>query len=115
MMAAVAVAALVSLVASNSDRHDGITDKRVVIPIASIVAAIYGLGAMRRPLLFLTPLILVWIATPQVDHPRPDLINVSTIGCFLGWIIGAPAGWIYRHLTKAGKFLPAALETSESE
>jgi len=70
MMVAVAVAALVSLVASNSYRHDGITDKRVVIPVASVVAAVYGLGAMRRPLMFLLPLLAVWIATPQVDHPR---------------------------------------------
>jgi hypothetical protein len=98
MMVAVAVAALVSLVTSNSYRHDGITDKRVVIPVASVVAAVYGLGAMRRPLMFLLPLLAVWIATPQVDHPRPDVINVSAGGCFVGWIIGASAGWMSRRL-----------------
>jgi hypothetical protein len=76
MMLAVVVVALVSLVASNPDRHDGITDKRVVIPVASSAAAVYGIGAMRRPVLFLMPLLAVWIATPQVDHPTTDVINV---------------------------------------
>ena len=47
-MVAVAAAALVSLVASNPYRHGGITDKRVVISVASAVAAVYGIGAMRR-------------------------------------------------------------------
>ncbi len=115
MMVAVAVAALVSLVASNPDRHDGIDDKRVVIPIASAVAAAYGIGAMRRPVLFLMPLLAVWIATPQVDHPTRDVINVSAGGCFLGWIIGGPAGWISRHLARAGNSLPIALEPPEPE
>ena len=110
IMAVVAVAALVSLVASNPYRHDGITDKRIIIPVASVVAAVYGLGAMRRPLLFLLPLLAVWIATPQVDHPTIDVINVSAGGCFLGWMIGAPAGWISRFLTRASKSLPVALE-----
>jgi hypothetical protein len=100
-MTAVAVTALVTLVASNPYRHRGITDRRVVIPVASAVAAGYGLGAMRRPVVFLLPLLAVWIATPQVDHPTPDIINVSAGGCFLGWIIGAPAGWISRHFARA--------------
>jgi hypothetical protein len=94
MMVAVVVAALVSLVVSNPDRHGGITDKRVVVPIASVVAAAYGLGAMRRPLMFLMPLLAAWLFTPHVDHPSPDVINVSAAGCFVGWIIGAPIGWI---------------------
>jgi hypothetical protein len=55
---------------------------------------------MRRPLLFLAPLIAVWIITPQVDHPTQDVINVSASGCFLGWIIGAPTGWISRRLAR---------------
>ena len=93
LMAAVAVAALFSLFASNADRHDGITDKRVVIPVASVVAAVYGLGAMRRPLVFLAPLIAVWIA-PQVDHPTQDVINVS--GQAVSWVGSSgllPAGF----------------------
>jgi hypothetical protein len=99
IMAWVAVAALVSLAATNPDRHDGITDRRVVVPVASVVAAVYGVGAMRRPLAFLWPLVAVWIATPRVDHPHPDVVNLSAGGCFLGWIIGAPAGWISRRFT----------------
>jgi hypothetical protein len=101
-MVAVTVAALVSLVASNPYRHDGITDKRVVIPVASVVAAVYGVGAMRRPLVFLLPLLIVWIATPGVDHPHPDVINISAAGCYLAWIIGASAGWMSRHVTARG-------------
>ena len=107
-MAAVAVAALVSLVASNAERPDGITDERVVLPVASVVAALYGLGAMRRPLRFLAPLLAVWIITPQVDHRKSVVINLSAEGCFLGWFIGAPTGWISRRITRASHSLPAA-------
>jgi hypothetical protein len=80
IMAAVAAAALVSLVASNAERPGGITDKCVVLPVASVVAALCGLEAMRRPLRFLALLLAVWIITPQVDHPKPDVINLSAGG-----------------------------------
>jgi hypothetical protein len=100
-MTVVLVAALISLVATNPYRHDGITDRSVVIPVASVVAALYGVGSMRRPLAFLLPLLAVWIVTPQVDHPTPDVINVSAGACFLAWIIGAPLGWITRRLIGA--------------
>jgi hypothetical protein len=94
----VAIASLISLVASNPYRHGGITDKRVVIPVASIIAAFYGVASMRRPLLLLWPLVVVWVVTPRVDHPTPDVVNGSILGCLLAWIIGAPAGWISRSL-----------------
>ena len=113
MMVAVAVAALVLLVASNDDRHDGITDKRMVIPVACVVAAVYGLGAMRRPLMFLLPLIAVWIVTPQVDHPTHDVINTSAAGCFIGWMIGAPAGWMSRRFTGHQQDEPIAGSTPQ--
>ena len=112
IMAAVAVPALVSLVASNAERPDGITDKRVVLPVASVVAALYGLGAMRRPLRFLARLLAVRIITPQVDHPKPDVINLSAGGYFLGWFIGPPTGWISRRLTRASHSLPTVSFTS---
>jgi hypothetical protein len=108
MMVTAAVSALVWLVAWNAYSHDGITDKRVVIPVASVVAAAYGLGAMRRPVTFLLPLLAAWIATPQVDHPIHDVINVSAGGCFLGWIIGASAGWMSRRLTREARAAPLA-------
>jgi hypothetical protein len=98
LMFAVAVTALVLLVASNPYRHDGITDKRVVIPVAAVVAAVYGIGAMRRPWMFLLPLLVAWIATPGVDHPHLDVINVSAGSCYLAWTIGAPVGWMTRHV-----------------
>ena len=106
VMAAVAVAALILLVVSNAERHDGTTDSGVVFPVACVVSATYGLGAMRRPLGFLLLLVVVWLAMPQVDHLVPDVINVSVVGCFVGWIFGAPAGWISRRLTRADKTLP---------
>jgi hypothetical protein len=107
IMEAVAVAALICLVISNPYRHDGITDRRILVPVAAGVAAVYGIGAMRRPWMFLWPLIVVWVVTPQVDHPRLDMINLSAAGCFLGWIIGAPAGWISRCLTRTGDSAPS--------
>ena len=115
IMVAVSIAALVSLVASNPYRHDGITDKRVVIPIASAVAADYGLAAIRRPLVSLLPLLAAWIATPQVDHLRPDVINVSAGGCFIGWVIGASAGWISRRLTREERTEPLAGSTGSGD
>jgi len=113
IMAAVAVVAFIALVASNPDRHGGITDKRVVTPVVSVVAAIYGVGSMRRPLPFLLPLLAVWIATPAVDHPTPDVINLSAAGCFLGWIIGAPVGFIARGLMRVGNSPSVASDPSD--
>jgi hypothetical protein len=114
MMMVVAVTALVALVASNPDRHNGITDKRVVIPVASAVAAVYGVWAMRRPVVSLLPLLAVWIATPTVDHPAPDLINSSARCCFLGWVIGAPAGWLTRGSAIVGESGPDTGSTGSS-
>ena len=94
LMVVVVVVALTSLVASNPYRHDGIRDNRIVIPVASIIAVAYGLGAMRRPKMFLVPLIAAWIATPTVFDRSPDLIDACAMGCYLGWIIGVPAGWL---------------------
>lgn len=109
LMALVAVVALIVLVVSNAYRHDGITDKRVVIPLASVVAAGYGVGSMRRPLVFLAPLLVIWIVTPQVDHPHLDVINVSAGGCFVAWFIGAPVGWFARCFSLARKHREIAL------
>ena len=112
IMELVAVAALVLVVATNNDGpHNGITDMRVVIPVACVVAAVYGVGAVRRPLRFLLPLIAIWILTPQVDHPTPDVINLSAAGCFVAWVIGA----ISRFLAWAWAFPsdPVAAETQK--
>ena len=108
-----AVAAVVLVVNVNQEFHGGITDKRVVIPVACVVAAVYGVGAVRRPVRFLLPLIAVWIFTPQVDRPSPDVINVSVGSCGVAWLIGAPAGWISRCYARANRALPAAAEPSE--
>jgi hypothetical protein len=109
LMAVVAIAALISLVASNAYRHGGITDKRIVIPVACLVSAVYGIGAVRRPLVVLMPLLVVWIVTPAVDHPAPDVIHASAGGCFLAWFIGAPVGWLSRCFSLAMKHRAIAL------
>jgi hypothetical protein len=110
LMVAVSVAVLVFLAKGLAGWHDGITDKRVVIPVAAVVASVYGAGSMRRPLMFLWPLV-VWVACPEaVDHPSPDLINGVAAGCFVAWIIGAPAGWIARRINRPVKPDPLPLE-----
>jgi hypothetical protein len=114
IMAAVAVAALTSLAAKIYREYPS-TEKRVVILVASVVAGAYGLGAMRRPLVFLVPLLVVWVATPAVDHPSFSIFNISVGGCVVGWIIGAPAGWISRCLKRAGNSYPVASEPPKPE
>lgn len=115
MMVAVAITALVSLVASNPYRRDGISDGSVIIPVASIISAVYGFGAMRQPLPLLLPLLAASIFTPEADHPQLDVINVSAGGCFLGWAIGAPAGWMARRRRKAGEWFRDPPEPDRGE
>ena len=99
MMAAVAVAAVVCLVASNAYRHDGITDKRVVILRVGRCCRLRHRGNAQTPDVSAT-LARGLDPTPEVDHPIHDVINVSAGSCFLGWIIGAPAGWMSRRFTE---------------
>jgi hypothetical protein len=113
MMTLVAVAALASLAASRLWRDSPSPGQRAVVLIASLVAGAFGLGAMRRPWVFLGPLIVLWVVTPTVDHPSFDVWNLSVGGCFLGWIIGTPAGWISRWITRAGESVPVASEPPE--
>ena len=90
----VAASALILFVLTTRDRPGrGITDKRIVIPVACVVAAVYAVGSMRRPIAFSIPM-LFFLLTPSVDHPSHDVINACLGGCFLAWIIGAPIGVI---------------------
>jgi hypothetical protein len=113
IMVSVAVAGLASLAALGVCREYASTDERIVILVASVVAGAFGLGAMRRPLVFLAPLLVVWLITPSVDHPGIDVINLSAGGCFLGWIIGAPVGCLSRYLMRPGNAIPGASEPSK--
>ena len=92
IMAAVAVSALASLAAAKVCREIPGIEQRLTVLVASVIAAAYGLGSMRRPLVFLAPLPMVWLAMGMVDHPGFSVFNMSLGGCFLGWIIGGPVG-----------------------
>jgi hypothetical protein len=99
LMIAVGAAALIALVATSHEPRDEITDKRVVIPITCVIGAVYGVGAMRRPVQFLAPLLVVWIVSPTVDHPSQDVVSASHLACIVAWAVGAPIGWICREGT----------------
>ena len=107
------VAALAWLAVSKIYRDYPSTDKRIVVVVASVVSGTFGLGAMRRPLVFLAPLLVIWVVMPSVDHPSFNVLNISVGGCFLGWMIGAPVGWISRHLPREGNSLPVASDPPE--
>ena len=96
LMSVVAVAALASLAASGVCRNYPSTEQRAVFLTGSVVAGAFGLGATRRPLVSLALLLMIWVAVPSVDHPGIDVLSMTSGGCYLGWIIGAPAGWISR-------------------
>lgn len=97
LMAAVAIAALASLAFSKVCRDYPSNRTRAVILLTSAVAGAVGVGALRRPLLFLVPVLVTWVVVPAVDHPSlDDALGMSAGGCQLGWMIGAPIGWISR-------------------
>ncbi len=98
LMVLVAVAALASLAASKVCRDYPGSKQRVVVLVVSVVAAAYGLGSVRRPWIFLIPVFIFWLVGPRVDHPGINLHDQFPASCFLGWIIGAPVGWISRSL-----------------
>ena len=115
IMAAVAVSALASLAAANVCREIPGIEQRLTVLVASVIAAAYGLGSMRRPFVFLAPLPLVWVAMQMVDHPGFSVFKMSLESCFLGWIIGAPVGFGSRWFLGAGNTLPVGSEPARLE
>src|SRR5690242_19329622 len=111
MMTWVAIAAFASLAISTIGREGSSNGERAVAVVASVVAGAYGVGAMRRPWVFLFPLIVVWLL-PTVQDASLDVFTASVLGCFVGWIIGAPAGWISRWLTGADKSVASSSESA---
>ena len=106
IMAAVAVSALASLAAAKVCRQFPGIEQRLTVLVASVIAAAYGLGSMRRPWAFLVLLPMVWAATVgRVDHPGL-FFTVLFEGCFLGWTIGAPVALGSRWFLGAGNTLP---------
>jgi hypothetical protein len=114
LMVIVAGASLVLLVASQAGRPDGITDKRIVVPVACIVAVFYGIEAMRHPWAFLVPLVGASMLAPRVDHPSQDVVNGSAARCLVAWMIGAPAGWVARHVGRRAERRCQSAEESPS-
>jgi hypothetical protein len=69
------------------------------IVAAAIASAAFGVGAARRPWLFLALALLVY-ATAPVVHDGFNAASLSAGACILAWLIGAPAGWVSRRLAK---------------
>lgn len=111
IMGAVAVAALVSLAAAKVCRECRSNDTRVDTFVACVLAGVFGLGSMRRPMVFLAPVILIYVGSPRAFDYAPRFIEffrMSIGACVLGWIVGAPAGWMFRWITRARDPLPVA-------
>jgi hypothetical protein len=69
------------------------------IVAAAIASAAFGVGAARRPWLFLALALLIYAAAPVVHHGF-NAASLSAGACILAWLIGAPAGWVSRRLSK---------------
>jgi len=91
----VAAAALLSLEAGKPYRHSSGFQERLEVFTTAAVAGAFGVGSMRRPWVCFIVLIVFWALSPKIDHglqPSDPL--------FLGWIIGAPAGWAARYFKR---------------
>ncbi len=115
LMIVVGLAALASLAAVQVCREFHGTEQRLAVLVASIAAAVYGVGSMRRPLAFFLPLVVAWMALPRVDHPGFNIFNITIGGCFLGWIVGAPFGLNSRRPLTEEDPVPADSRTLRSE
>jgi hypothetical protein len=93
----VAVAGLATAVVSLAYRESVNEQERSAIFIGTVVGSAVGLWSMRQPFLSLAVLLASGLFLPAVDHP-PLAVRGMVAGCSLGWILGAPAGWIRRCL-----------------
>jgi hypothetical protein len=75
------------------------------VVVAAVVSVAFALGAVRRPWVFLAVALVVWAFAPVTYHGF-DAVTLSAQGCVLAWMVGAPAGWISRSMTKARKPSP---------
>jgi hypothetical protein len=110
MMTVVAVAALASLAGATVCRTPS-DYAHVDTLVACIVAGTFGLGAMRWPLAFFAPVFVTYVGAPRASEYAPHVIEffrMSIGACWLGWIIGAPAGWVSRRITRVGDSQPVA-------
>ena len=72
------------------------------VVVGAVVSGAFAVGAVRRPWVFLTIALVVWAGAP-VMHDGFNAVTLSAQGCVLAWMVGAPAGWISRSMTKGRK------------
>ncbi len=76
--------------------------KVVDVVVGAVVSGAFGVGAVRRPWVFLAVALVVWAGAPVMHHGF-NAVTLSAEGCVLAWIVGAPAGWVSRSVTKGRK------------
>lgn len=76
--------------------------KGVDIVVGAVVSGAFGVGAVRRPWVFLAVALMVWAGAPVMHHGF-NALTLSAQGCVLAWMVGAPAGWVSRIVTKGRK------------
>lgn len=76
---------------------------------AAVLLAALGLGAMRRPWIFLATAILLWIIAPVISHGfnTPSLVGQFSL---VAWVLGGVGGWASR-LSVQGKETEKDMET----
>lgn len=77
----------------------------VDVVVSVVVSGAFGVGAARRPWLFLAIALVVWAGAPVMHHGF-NAVTLSAQGCLLAWMVGAPAGWVSRHVPIGGKRSP---------
>lgn len=73
--------------------------RNVDVVVCFMVSGAFGVGAVRRPWVFLGVAFLFWEVTPVIHHGA-NAVTMSAAGCILAWLIGAPAGWVARSVTQ---------------
>jgi hypothetical protein len=98
----VVIAAIASLIVLELGEPALPQNKTVDILVGLAVSAAFGVGAVRRPLIFLAIGLVVWNCAPAVDHPSVNAATLSLGGSMIAWLIGAPAGYFSRRLKWRG-------------
>jgi hypothetical protein len=69
--------------------------------IGVTLSVAFCFGAASHPWVFLAIGLFLWNCVPLIDHGE-NALSLSVRGSFLGWLIGAPAGWFARNRPKKG-------------
>jgi hypothetical protein len=98
----VVIAAIASLLVLELGEPALPQNKTVDILVGLAVSAAFGVGAVRRPLIFLAIGLVVWNCAPAIDHPSVNAATLSLGGSMIAWLIGAPAGYFSKRLKRRG-------------